>query len=127
MSDLVLDNSAAIHLSAMGTIDDPDAQYYAPDLIDLEYASVLRKLVLREQLSSDRARDYVLEWASNALIRCSHVMLLPRIWALRDNITLYDAAYVALAEALEVPLVTADHRLAATAAAYCEVITVGSD
>ncbi len=126
MSDVVLDNSAAVQASAGGASDDPDVQYYAPDLIDLEYASALRKLVLRKELTSDEARDYVVEWASNALIRCSHVMLLPRIWELRDNITPYDAAYVALAEVLGVPLLTADLRLAAAAAAYCEVITVGN-
>lgn len=124
MSDVVLDNSAAIQLSAGEAIYDPDTQYYAPALIDLEYASALRKLVLREALTSDEARDYLLEWASNALIRCNHVMLLPRVWELRENITPYDAAYVALAEILNVPLVTADQRLARAAAAYCEVINV---
>ena len=52
-------------------------------------------------------------------------MLLPRIWELRDTITPWDAAYVALAEILDVPLVTADRRLARAASAYCEVVTVG--
>lgn len=127
MSDVVLDNSAAVQLSAGEAIYDPDAQYYAPDLIDLEYASALRKLVLRKDLTPEEARDYLLEWACNALIRCSHVMLLPRIWELGDNITPYDAAYVALAEILGIPLVTADRRLARAASAYCEVITVGND
>lgn len=126
MSDIVLDNSAAVHFSAGTGAYDPDAQYYAPELIDLEYANAVRKLVLREDLDPDEARIYLLEWAANSLIRCNHAMLLPRIWELRDNITPYDAAYVALAEILDVALVTADRRLASSASAYCEVVTVGN-
>ncbi len=56
-----------------------------------------------------------------ALERYSHMPLLPRIWQLRDNLTAYDAAYVALAEALGAPLVTADARLARAAGVRCEV------
>lgn len=124
MTDLVLDNSAAIQFSAGSSTDETDAQYYAPELIDLEYASALRKLVMRKEVAPEQARSYLQDWTSNALIRCSHAMLLPRIWEFRDNITPYDAAYVALAEILDVPLVTADRRLARSATPYCEVITL---
>ncbi len=125
MSDLVLDNSAAIQFSAGSSPDEETTQYYAPELIDLEYANALRKLVIRDEVTPEEARSYLQEWAGNALIRCSHAMLLPRIWELRDTITPWDAAYVALAEILDVPLVTADRRLARAASAYCEVVTVG--
>lgn len=124
MTAVVLDTSAAVQFSTSTTSRDSEDQYYAPDLIDLEFANTLRKLVAREYLSSEEAQHFLLEWASNSLIRCSHVMLLPRIWELRENITPYDAAYVALAEILEIPLVTADLRLARAAERYCEVITL---
>jgi predicted nucleic acid-binding protein len=86
----------------------------------------MRKLVLRGSLNSELATDHIHNWASNNLIRCPHTALLPRIWQLRENITPYDAAYVALAEDLGLPLVTADLRLAKSASRYCEVVTVGN-
>lgn len=125
MSNLVIDTSAAVQLSAGAVVYDATTQYYAPELIDLEYASTLRKLVLRQALTGEDARSYLLEWASNDLIRCSHTMLLPRVWDHRDNITPYDASYVALAELLTIPLLTADRRLARAAEPYCEVIVLG--
>ena len=126
MTNLVIDNSAAVkYARGRATLDDGDTQYYAPQLIDLEFANTLRKLVLRNELGEEQARAYLLEWAANSLTRCAHTMLLPRIWQHRDNITAYDAAYVALAEVLEIPLATADRRLAKAATAFCEVIVVG--
>ncbi|WP_101846884.1 PIN domain-containing protein [Zhihengliuella sp. ISTPL4] len=50
--------------------------------------------------------------------------LIPRIWSLRDDVSASDAGYVALAEALDVPLLTADHRLAKTAGRYCDVVVL---
>lgn len=127
MRGVVIDNSAAVLLSARALIPLQNAPHYAPELIDIEYASALRKLVMRGTLEADEASQYIEGWCANSLIRCNHTMLLTRIWALRSNITPYDATYVALAEALEVPLVTADRRLARAAAAYCDVITVGDE
>ncbi len=125
--NLVIDCSAAI-----ATIHDgaeplriPRSNLYAPELIDVEYASALRRFVSRRELSTVDASRYVETWASAPLRRSRHLPLLPRIWELRDNISSYDAAYVALAERLRAPLVTADRRLARAAAAYCEVIVVG--
>lgn len=103
------------------------APHYAPDLIDIEFARALRKLVMRGTLEASEASQCIEDWSANSLIRCNHTMLLTRIWALPNNITPCDATHVALAEALEVPLVTADRRLAHAAAAYCDVITVGDD
>lgn len=125
MKGVVLDNSAAISLGASSMGDTEEVQYFAPELIDLEYASMLRKLVIRKEFSPDVAGTLVREWAANSLVRCSHTLLLTRIWELREDITPYDAAYVALAESLGIPLMTADRRLARAAAQYCEVITLG--
>ena len=122
----MLDASAAIEL----TRDDdrtalPDGQLYAPALIDIEFVHTLRRLVRLGQLPEDTAHRRLTDWADNQLIRCQHLFLLARIWQLRDNISSSDGAYVALAERLGAPLVTADKRLARAASAYCEVIAVG--
>lgn len=125
MSDFVLDNSAAIFISrGTGRIGHAD-RFFAPELVDLEFANTLRKLILRERLDPALAAQYIEEWATNSLIRCPHAMLLPRIWDHRNNITPYDSAYVALAEVLRLPLVTADRRLAKASRAYCDVVEVG--
>jgi predicted nucleic acid-binding protein len=125
MTNLVIDNSAAVKLAqGEAGLGDGDRTFYAPQLIDLEFANTLRKLVLRHEIDQKQAGAYLAEWASNSLIRCAHTMLLPRIWRHRDNITAYDAAYVARAELLEIPLVTADHRLSNAAAEFCPDVVV---
>lgn len=125
LTDLVLDASAALELTR-DNVDAalPDGRLYAPAIIDIEYLHTLRRFVRMKQLTPDRARTRIADWVDNDLTRVQHVLLLSRMWQLRDNIATYDAAYVALAEKLEIPLVTADRRLARAAAAYCEVITV---
>lgn len=85
---------------------------HAPHLIDLELLHVLRRLVFRGRISADRAdivRDDVGELA---LIRYPHIGFVDRVWALRHNLTAYDASYVALAEVLGCPFVTSDTRIA---------------
>jgi predicted nucleic acid-binding protein len=86
---------------------------HAPELIDLEIAQVLRRYELDGTLDDDRAELALLDLADVRLERWPHRALLPRIWELRGNLTAYDAAYVALAEALGAPLLTRDRRLAA--------------
>ena len=83
-----------------------------PQFIDLEVASVLRKLVLTKKVSSRRASEALQDFQKLRLIRYAHTALLNRIWALRNNITVYDASYVALAESLSLPLITIDGPLA---------------
>ena len=111
------DDDAVDLLSEMGT--------YAPELVDVEYAHVLRKMVARGELSHERAEKLLLDWASNSVVRCPHAPLLARGWTMRGRITAYDASYVALAEQLGLPLVTADRRLASVAQEFCEVRLVG--
>ncbi|WP_309709542.1 type II toxin-antitoxin system VapC family toxin [Pseudolysinimonas sp.] len=97
----------------------------APHLLDLEVASALRRATRRGELTAEEARAAVLGLASlPGLRRYGHLRLLPRIWELRDNISTYDASYVALAEALGIPLITADRRLARAAESYCAVVLV---
>jgi len=96
-----------------------------PYLADLEVASALRRLVHRGALPQDHAEARLLRWAAFAARRHDARPLLPRVWAMRDVLTAYDAVYVALAEALGCPLVTADRRLAAAPGLACDVRVIG--
>lgn len=84
----------------------------APHLIDLEVAQTLRRLVLAGTLPVDRGGDALNELALSPLVRHPHYPFLERVWQLRSNLTAYDAAYVALAEFLDAPLLTLDARMA---------------
>src|SRR4051794_18609183 len=92
-----------------------------PELTDLEVASVWRRALRSGRLDERRARLALDDLAAAPIVRAPHGALLPRIWELRQNLTPYDAAYVALAEALEAPLLTADRRLARAPGLGCEV------
>jgi len=94
---------------------------HAPHLIDLETASALRRLVAAGLVSAERAEEALIDFTDLALVRHSHELFLPRIWELRTILTPYDASYVALAESLEVPIVTCDRRLAATKGHHARV------
>ena len=85
---------------------------HAPHLLDLEVAQVLRRYVMRGELTDSRGRDALDVMAVFPIARYSHEPLLGRIWQLRETLTAYDAAYLALAEALGVTLLTRDQRLA---------------
>ncbi len=121
MNGFVIDASVAGSYSAL--IDDASA-LYAPEIIDLEFANLLRKSVIRRVREALDADEEIAAWAVNDVQRFPHAPRLPAVWTMRHNITPYDAAYVALAIELDVPLVTADRRLAAAAERYCEVILV---
>ena len=100
-------------------------QLAAPALIDLEVASVWRGLARGGHLDPRRVRLALDDLQELPLQRVEHTSLLWRCWELRDNLTIYDAAYVALAEALQAPLLTGDRRLARSTGPRCtiEVVT----
>ena len=89
-----------------------DQTLHAPHLIDVEVAQVIRRYAANGDITSERGRTALVDLADLPLRRYPHTFLLPRVWGLRNNLTAYDAAYVALAEALDVVLLTCDKRLA---------------
>ena len=93
----------------------------APHLIDAEVVQALRMLVIRGVVEADVAHDRVARWAHLPVRRHDAATLLRRVWALREVLSAYDALYVALAERLDCPLVTADRRLAGAPGVGCEV------
>ncbi len=128
MRHAVVDASAIV--SALTNVGGPslvpflsDARLHAPQLIDLEVASALRRLE-RKHLSTREARSALDAFTSLMLTRYEHPPLVDRIWSLRQNLSSYDAAYVVLAEALEIPLITCDKGLARAAGQYVEVLGV---
>ena len=88
---------------------------HAPHLLDVEVAQVIRRYAANGQIDADRGRAALAVLADFPILRHPHLFMLPRIWDLRNNMTAYDATYVALAEALDAPLLTRDRRLAGAA------------
>jgi predicted nucleic acid-binding protein len=87
-------------------------ELHAPHLLDVEIVQGLRRLVRTGEVSSRRADEAIADLTDLDLHRHPHLDLLDRAWKLRDNISAYDAMYVALAEAMEAPMVTCDVPLA---------------
>jgi predicted nucleic acid-binding protein len=86
---------------------------HAPYLVDIEVAQAIRRHAAIGDISAAHGAGALADLADFPLRRYPHGLLLPRIWELRSNLTAHDAAYVALAELLDVPLLTRDRRLAA--------------
>jgi predicted nucleic acid-binding protein len=93
----------------------------APELVVLEVAGALRNRVLRSEVNVEDARQALLRLQRLPIVRHPLMPLLDRVWELRDNLTPYDAAYVALAERLELPLLTADAGIAHAPGLRCRV------
>ena len=93
----------------------------APHILDLEVVATLRRQHLRGVISALAARQALTRLERTSITRHHHAALLLRCWELRDDVKTYDAAYVALAEALGVPLLTADARLANAPGIRCTV------
>jgi predicted nucleic acid-binding protein len=87
-------------------------QLHAPHLVDVEVVQGLRRLVRMGEVSAGRAEEAIADLTDLDLHRHAHLDFVSRAWKLRDNITTYDAMYVALAEAIEAPIVTCDSPLA---------------
>ena len=98
-----------------------DHDLAAPELVDLEVASVLRKQLSVGAIDARRAELALADLADLPVTRAPHLPLLRRCWELRANLTIYDAAYVALAEALETSLLTADVRISRAPGLRCPV------
>lgn len=129
---IVLDASAALEVllrtPAAAKVETrlfaQDTTLHAPHLIDLEVAQVLRRYVMSGEITPRRGREALEDFAGFPLHRYPHDMLLPRIWELRENLTAYDAAYIALAEGLDIPLLTRDRKLAASTGHRAQVEAV---
>lgn len=93
----------------------------APELLDLEIASVLRSQLGAGMVDARRADLALRDLAAVPVRRAPHRFLVSRCWELRENLTIYDASYVALAEALEVALLTGDSRLARAPGPRCPI------
>lgn len=118
---IVLDASAMVEILLQTTpaapyaerVLAPEVGLHAPHLLDVEIAQVLRRYVAMGLIHAERGRQAFRDLADFPIERYPHDLFLPRIWALRQHLTAYDAVYVALAEALDAPLLTRDRRLAA--------------
>ena len=93
-------------------IESPGESVHVPHLLDVEVLNVLRRQTLHGILAKERGTTALEDLENMKMTRYPHTTLLGRIWELRENVTAYDAAYVALAEALGAPLITLDERLA---------------
>jgi predicted nucleic acid-binding protein len=125
-NDVVIDCSAIVDVLLSIEVDTARTfggrQLHAPCVIDFEVVSTLRRLVRTNALAPNAARDVLDQWVALDIIRHPAEPLLIRTWDLRHNLSAYDAAYVALAEAMGAPLLTADKRMASAASRYCDVI-----
>lgn len=124
---IVVDASAALlALLAGGSARKALAaeQIHVPHLIDCEVASGLRRRVAARQICSGPGWIALDTWRRMGMTRYPVFSLLDRIWQLRDNLSAYDAAYVALAEALGCGLVTADGRLGRAPGLRCPITVV---
>lgn len=124
---IVLDASAGVSAllnAGMARRLVSDQVLHVPHLVDIEVASALRRQVVGRALTPDDAQRCLRAWTLLGLIRYAAPPLLNRVWELRDVVSAYDALYVALAEALDCPLVTADARLSRATGIRCAVTLV---
>ena len=99
-------------------------QLHAPHLIDSEVANGLRRRVAAQQLNAADGWRALNAWRRLGMTRYPVFALLDRVWELRENLTAYDASYVALAELLNCNLLTADTRLSRAPGIRCAITTI---
>ena len=121
---IVIDSSAALgllHREPLTVSTLANRSLAAPHLIDAEGGHALRGLVLGGKLDASTAGQMLRVWSALAVRRLPMAGLLHRAWELRENLTCYDAIFVAAAEALQARLVTADRRLAGAPGVRCRI------
>jgi predicted nucleic acid-binding protein len=127
VSGYVLDASVAVTaLTAPGTpaadlLSGDDAVFQVPSIFDAEVLSALRGLVRGRKFDDAAATELVVDLMVLPVDRWHMSPLLPRMWELRENLTPYDAAYVALAELTGAVLVTGDERMTASPGTRCDI------
>jgi predicted nucleic acid-binding protein len=117
---IVLDASALLEIllrtpvaeRLMDRALDGSERMHSPHLLDVEVTQVLRRLVLRKEVTVARAEQALDDLSKLTIERHEHQSLVGRVWQLRDSMSAYDGVYVALAEALDAPLLTCDAKLA---------------
>ncbi len=122
VANALADDTADGDAARQALRDDDDIA--APDLVDVETVSVLRKRWLAGDLTARRFRTAITDLADLAIARHPTLSMMPRAYELRGNVTPYDAAYVALAEVFDCALLTSDSRLASAPGPRCEIRVV---
>lgn len=124
---IVVDASAVV----LGLLNDGRARsllaaeaLVCPHLADSEVVQSLRSLVMRGELDTHAAELLLERWSRLGIRRFGVVGLLERVWELRENLSAYDATYVAMAEALDCSLLTADARLSRAPGPRCPITVV---
>ena len=100
--------------SVYGRLSGTGETLHAPHVLDLEVLQVLRRYCSNGEITLERAEQAVVDFLDFPITRYAHDAFAFRIWELRQNVTVYDGAYVALAEALSAPLITRDRKLASS-------------
>lgn len=99
----------------------------APELATLEVLSTIRRAVRADRLGERRAGQAVRDLIEIPIQLAPHGPLLLRVWELRESLTSYDASYVALAEMLEAPLLTADRAIQQAPGTRCEIEVLAAE
>lgn len=131
--DIVVDTSAVIEI-VCALRPDPDLvarlatgeRLFVPHVLDIEVISVIRRLERIKLIQTERAAVALSLFSELALSRVSHEPLRGRIWDLRGNVAPHDASFVALAEALDAPLVTCDGKLSRATGPRCRFEIYGT-
>ncbi len=129
-ASMVIDSSALVALLADAGSVGQWVEYStrgvhlaAPQLVIFEAANVLRRHYLTKELDSTQATLVHQDLLDLRVHLWPYATLAARAWKLRNNVTSYDASYVALAELLDAPLITLDRRLARADGVSCQVLT----
>ena len=114
----VVDTSVLVGIATLDQVDDALAARLAtviphvPDIVDVEFHHAMRGLALGKKISAERAEHARALFSDIPMVRLSTRELTGRIWSLRHNLGAYDACFIALAEALDAPLITSDDKQA---------------